>query len=155
MDTLVLAVLQYLHILCAIFWFGSVLYADFVLAPAFKEAGREHSLAVGGAAMRIGDRIILPVAGLTILLGFLRGAAEGTVTHFGTLYSWTWLVALFLGIGLMLWGTRVTAPAGKRVMETPPGPAYDEAFGRARLVATIEILGFLAIVVLMIAMAFE
>ena len=155
MGTLGLAVLQYLHVICAIFWFGSILYGDFVLAPAFQVAGREPSAAVGAAAMRIGDRIIIPIAGLTILLGFLRGAAEGTVTQFGTLYSWTWAVSLLVGVGLMLWGIRVTSPTARRVMAMGPGPEFDEQFRRARTVASIEVLGFLAIIGLMIAMAFE
>lgn len=153
--TLALAVLQFLHVLCAMFWFGSLLYMDLVLAPALMEAGADHGAAVGGVAMRMTDRVIAPAAGLTILLGILRGAAAGTVTHFGTLYSWTWLAALVLGIGLMLWGTRVSSPTAKRVMAMSPGPGFDAAVRRARSLATIEILGFLVIIVLMIAMAFE
>ena len=68
-----------LHMLFAIFWFGGTLFVNFVLGPA---TARTSPAAAGEMGAQIGiqaTRVIPPVAGLAILLGFLRGTVWGPI----------------------------------------------------------------------------
>jgi uncharacterized membrane protein len=99
----VIVVLQWLHVLFGVFWFGSQLYFDLTVRPAaarLDEAARvEFDRQTGTGRAR---QITVVAATGTVLLGFLRGVVGGVVDVLGTPYGITWLAALGIGTFMML-----------------------------------------------------
>ncbi len=166
MDWLLFAV-QWLHVILAILWFGSVLYADVVLAPAFAtlpiSIQRSAMAAIGVRA----TRIIPPAAGLVILLGIIRGTVFGQVRSIEALtttYGVTLLLSFALAAGTFIYGVRVIGPTLDRIgaiseadavnPDGSPTPAALLLIGQAKRNGVIELLLFLAIFTCMILMRF-
>jgi hypothetical protein len=166
MDWLTIVV-QWLHILLAIFWFGGALYSDFVLVPALSTLSlptqREVGVAIGARAVRI----IPAVAGGVILLGIIRGTVLGNVKSLGDLgspYGITWLVALIVAIATFWWGLRVITPAIDRLNAVPETQALGpDGNPSAELTArlddlkrkiSLELIGFVVILACMVLMRF-
>jgi uncharacterized membrane protein len=166
MDWLQFAV-QWLHVFLGIFWFGSTLYVDFILIPGLQTLApgkaREAGAAVGAQAFRI----IPAVAGLTILLGVIRGTAFGpikSIGDLGTTYGITWLVALVAAIATLYWGLRVLTPAVEKLNAVPdseatqadgtPSPRLAAIIDDIKRKARLELIGFLVIFTAMILMRF-
>ena len=166
MDWLQFAV-QWLHVFFGVFWFGSTLYVDFILIPGLQTLSpgkaREAGAAVGARAVKV----ILPVAGLTILLGVIRGTAFGPIKSLedlGTTYGITWLVALVAAIATLYWGFRVLTPAVEKLDAVPdseatqadgtPSPRLAAIIDDIKRKAGLELIGFLIIFTCMILMRF-
>jgi len=160
-------IVQWLHVFFAIFWFGAVLYSDFILIPAIQSLPlpkqREFGSAVGARAVRV----ILPVSGLVILLGIVRGTLFGPIKSLDVLtstYGLTWLFALVAAIATFFWGYRVITPAIERLNEVSEGEAtLPDGTPSPRLAAIIadikrktllELVGFFLIFTAMILMRF-
>src|SRR5690348_8230798 len=90
-------IMQWLHVILGIMWFGSSLYATFVLFPALANVPLGEQQKVGGILGQQTAKVIGPVAGGVVLIGFLRGTFFGSLhsldTVFGTSYGLTWLVS--------------------------------------------------------------
>lgn len=154
MPTWLLGVIEYLHILSAVFWFGSVLFADVVIAPVVRAIPLDVVMPVLGP---LGDRVrpmVRAAGGLTVILGLLLGIGNGVLSILGSAYGITWVIAFALGIGLVLWGILVSEPATRRPTEIEMGPTYETAVRSALRILAIELLGFLAILGPMVAMKF-
>ena len=152
------ASVQWLHILFAIFWFGSTLFTDFVLMPAvmaMSPAGqRELGQRIGPIAARIEPR----AAAATIVLGALRGTVFGPVqspSALGTAYGLTWLVSLLLAVGLFAFGEWVLTPAVARIPRAATPEEQARLVGQVRRHALTQLAGFLLILVAMVAMHYE
>jgi hypothetical protein len=158
---------QWLHVILAILWFGSVLYADVVIVPAFMTLPVNIQRAAAAAIGVRANRVIPPVAGLVILLGILRGTVFGPVRSIDALlttYGLTWLLALVLAIGTFMYGMRVVGPTLERIgriseadavnPDGSPTPAALALLGQAKRNGVIELLLFLAIFTCMILMRF-
>src|SRR5258708_3905568 len=93
--------LLYLHIIGAIFWFGSGLFLQLVLAPALRgwqfEAQKPLLIAISG---RYG-KVVGPLAGLTVLFGILRGLVAGVFGNLGSPYGLTFLASI-VGAGFLI-----------------------------------------------------
>lgn len=108
-------VLQYLHVLFGIFWFGSQMYFELTVRPAAAAldptARAEFDRRTGTGRAR---RITVFVATATVALGAIRGIAGGVLDQLTTLYGMTWLAAFAIGAFMMLsvwtrgFGGRVT-----------------------------------------------
>jgi len=150
-----LAALQWLHIFGGIFWFGSVLTADFILLPTLRnlraETREEFFRAfVNGA----GPKIVAWIAAGTIALGVIRGIVGGVLGNLPSPYGVTWIAAFVVGSTLLFLGTRILTPAARRLIELPQGPEFEEGLGRLRRLTLTELTGFMLILGLMIAMRF-
>lgn len=150
-------VVQWLHVLGAVFWFGGTLFSNFVVIPAVRSmsvpAQREFGNAMGRTA-----RIIQPVAYATILLGILRGTVFGPIKGadvlFGTAYGWTWLAALVVAVALIGYGQVVLDRFRERISAaTSPEEAGALMAQAPRLFGT-ELLMFFVVFTLMILMRF-
>jgi hypothetical protein len=166
MDWVLFAV-QWLHVILAILWFGSVLYSDFVLIPALNTLPLPTQRQVGAAIGARANRIIPPVAGAVILFGIIRGTVLGQVQSLEALttpYGITWLVSLVLAIGTFMYGLRVIKPSLDRLGSIPDSEALNpDGSASATLTALIaavkrhvllELGLFLAIFTGMILMRF-
>ncbi len=115
--------MQWLHVLLAIFWFGSILYADVVLIPTLMKLPTEqHRTFAIPLGLRT-DRVLLPVSLLVLVLGLLLGTVFGDVQSFtflfGTAYGITFLIAFLGTAALILWGNLVSGRAVKRQNASP------------------------------------
>ncbi|HET7678258.1 MAG TPA: hypothetical protein VFK38_10460 [Candidatus Limnocylindrales bacterium] len=159
---------QWLHVLCGVFWFGGTLYVNFVAIPALRRARPEQAREVTRHLNRQGERVLVPVALATIALGFLRGTVFGPVQSveflFGTAYGWTWLFGLTAAIATLAWGSRVLVPAANRLVDDDaawtttadgkPTPEAQAAVAPVVRIALLELVGFAAIFTAMILMRF-
>jgi uncharacterized membrane protein len=158
---------QWLHVLFGIFWFGAVLYADFILIPAITTLPITSQREIGGAIGARAAKIITPVAGLVILLGLIRGTVFGPIKTFDALtttYGLTWVFALIVAVVTFLWGTRVIVPAIERMnaisvadavqADGTPAPNLVAAIDRVKRVTVLELIGFFVIFTCMILMRF-
>jgi uncharacterized membrane protein len=154
MPVWVLAVLQWLHVFFGIFWFGAVLTLDFIVIPTVMTVSPAVQQAFGGALGKRAPKVITPVAGMTILLGLIRGIAGGVLGNLGSAYGLTWIAALVLGTGLLVFGLRFITPAAEKIQETAPGPEFDAAVEHIKRLTISELVGFALILTFMIAMRF-
>ena len=148
----VLSVLLYVHVLGAIFWFGSGLTLQLVFIPALGtmpyEAQHPWLQALGGNY----SRIIGPVGGLTILFGILRGAFAGVFGSLNTPYGITFVVAFVLAIPVIIVGARFIGPTTEKLAAAA---SRDEVLALAKQVSRygrVEAGGMLLMLVLMVAM---
>lgn len=161
-------VVQWLHVLLGIFWFGATLYSDFILIPALTTLPIKQQREVGGLIGARASKILIPVAGAVILLGIIRGTVFGPIKSLdflvGTPYGLTWLVALILAAGTFYWSFRVIVPAIDRMnairiedavgTDGTPAPALVAAIDRIKRVVSLELIGFFVIFTCMILMRF-
>ena len=157
-------VVQWLHVLLGIFWFGNSLAADFIVIPAISRLPivrqREIGSLLGGRATPI-FRFVVP---LIIILGFLRGTVFGPIKSveiaLTTAYGMTWLVALVVTIGLYIWAFTVLDRALRALSDTPLAPdgsattEVEAATNRVKRLVGLELLGFFVIFTCMILMRF-
>lgn len=163
-----LIIIQWVHVLLGIFWFGSTLYLDVVVIPAVMTLPLEQQRTVSKPLTTFSERVIIPAAILVIILGLVRGTIFGPVQSwsflFGTAYGLTFLLAGLSAIATLLWGHFVVAHAARRLDTFPladvmkSGGTVALAFAaqvqRVKLLALLELLGFFVIFTCMILMRF-
>jgi uncharacterized membrane protein len=163
MDWLVVIV-QWLHVLLAILWFGNSLSLATITIPAINRLPLVRQQEIGAELGEQGLRVIDIAGPAVILLGFIRGTFLGQIHDvddlLGTAYGLTWLVALVLAIATFLWGRFVIVPSTRLLSKAavnPDGtatPDLEAALARAKTVTVLELVGFLAIFTCMILMRF-
>jgi uncharacterized membrane protein len=99
-------IVQWLHILSGVIWFGGYILIDFALWPALlRRPAAEARMTFAALEKYIGPLMSLS-GSLVVLFGIVRGAALGPIKSldalFGTAYGVTWLVALALALFLSL-----------------------------------------------------
>ena len=148
----VLAVLLYVHVLGAIFWFGSGLMLQFVFIPALRDLPYEAQHPWLQALSANYSRIIGPVGGLTILFGILRGIFAGVLGTLNTPYGITFVVAFVLAIPVIAVGARFIGPTAQKLAAAG---TRDEVLTLATQISRygrIEASGMLVMLALMVAM---
>jgi uncharacterized membrane protein len=158
------AVVQWMHVLLGVLWFGTVLSLDVIVIPAINRlpivTQRDISSQIGARATPI-FKVVVPAI---ILLGIVRGTVLGPIKDLdallGSAYGWTWLASLVLTLGVYAWGFRVLEPALNRMAAAPvgpegmPTPALVAATDRVKALVGVELVGFLLIFTCMILMRF-
>jgi uncharacterized membrane protein len=95
--------LQVLHLLCAIFWFGSLLYTELILWPRMRAAGLIESVQREIRYSRgVRQMMAISIVG-TIVLGFLRGIAGGVLERLFTPYGAMFVAAAIVGTAMLVW----------------------------------------------------
>jgi uncharacterized membrane protein len=147
-------VLQWLHVLGGIFWFGSAMMTDFVLVPMLKAVPIEARQAwLKVFASRYG-RIVGPVGGFTILFGILRGAFGGVFSVIGSAYGLSWIAAIVVGVAVAGIGGALIGPTAEKMAVAKGDEEMVPLFKRITGYGRIEVAGFLILFSLMIAMRF-
>ena len=163
MPTWLIIVVQWLHVLFAIFWFGSRFVVTFILLPAMRRVKQSEQAAFLGELIRHFVRVEPALGIATIVLGFLRGTVFGVVTDagvaLGTPYGRTWTVALALGLVAAALGGAVGAnfTALRAIPVAADGssqPAFDAQIGRTLTFSYASFAVFLAIFTCMILLRF-
>ncbi len=118
MDPLVVGIVHWLHVFLGIFWFGTILYTRIVLFPAFQTLPPD-TVATVRKAMVSGNaqRWTLVFSWGTVILGVIRGAANGVLGQLGTAYGITYLAALAIGVFMLalLYAPFFGAPIWRKV----------------------------------------
>ena len=166
MDWVIVAV-QWLHVVLGVFWFGAVLYSDFILIPALNTLPLPTQRTVGAALGARANRILPPVAIAVVLLGIVRGTVFGPIKSLEALatpYGITWLVALVVTIVTIAFAIRVLAPALERLGTIPESealnpdgsatPALTTLIARVKRLSFLELGLFIAIFTCMILLRF-
>ncbi len=159
-----IVVVQWLHVLLGILWFGNALVLAVIVIPALNQLPIVRQREIGGAIGLRSNRIFQVVVPLIIVLGVVRGTALGPIRSvdvlFATAYGLTWLVALGVTTATYLWGLFVIVPGVEAMSHAPlnaDGTATAElvaATDRAKRLVLLELIGFLAIFTCMILMRF-
>lgn len=108
MGLTLLVVVQTLHILMGIAWFGGYIFMDFVLWPMLLRRPPAEAQATFAALAPATGRLMAASGSLVVLLGIVRGTVLGPIKSlddlFATPYGVTWLIALLLALVLTVWG---------------------------------------------------
>ena len=157
-------VVQWLHVLFGILWFGNALVLAAIVIPALNGLPIVRQREIASAIGLRSNRIFQIVVPLIILLGFVRGTVLGPIRSaeilLGTAYGLTWLVALVVTTATYLWGLFVIVPSLARMERAPLNPdgtatvELAAATDRVKRLVMFELLGFFAIFTCMILMRF-
>jgi uncharacterized membrane protein len=154
-----LIVIQWLHVFLGVFWFGTILYVDFILLPTLNRLPLQEQQKVGGLLGPRTSRVLVPVGVTVVLLGFLRGTVFGRLHSLdavvGSAYGVTWLISLLFGISVIIWGLIVLIPRAEALNTAKSAEVYGEIVKQLRIRILIELLGFVAIFTCMILMRFD
>jgi uncharacterized membrane protein len=146
------SVLLYLHIVGAIFWFGSGLFLQFVITPALVnmqfEAQKPLLLAIAG---RYG-KVVGPIGGLTILLGILRGISTGVLGNLGSPFGLTYVASIVGAVVVIVIGARFIGPTAEKMAAQTTREGVVEQAGRISQYGRYEAGGMLVMLALMVAM---
>jgi len=157
-------IVQWLHVLLGITWFGYSLALAIFFIPAVSRLSiptqREIGAALGERATPIIDVIAPTILVLGVIRGTLLGPIDSLADLFGTAYGITFVVALLAIVATFLWGRIVIVRAIDELAVAPltadggPTPELDAALARAKRVAGLELVGFMVIFTCMILMRF-
>src|SRR5206468_5086044 len=148
----VLGVLLYIHVLGAIFWFGSGLMLQVVFIPALGTMPYEAQHPWLQALSANYSRIIGPIGGLTILFGILRGALAGVFGSLNTPYGITFVVAFVLAIPVIIVGARFTGPTAQKLAAAGSRDEVVALVKRISRYGRIEAAGMLVMLVMSVAL---
>lgn len=153
-----LILVQWLHVVSGILWFGGTLYIDLVLIPALMPLAREKKQEVAARISPLTTRVLRPAAIVVIVLGFVRGTFLGQLHTIpdvvSTSYGRTWLVALIGALALFAFIEVVLDPAVRRLNTAKTDAEFDARLGRVTALSVVELIGFVAIFTCMILMRF-
>jgi uncharacterized membrane protein len=144
--------LLYLHILGAIFWFGSGLFLQHVVVPSLERLPFEGQKSLLGSIAERYGRYIGPLALLTVLLGILRGLSVGVLGILDTPYGITWLASIAGAIAVIGIGVRFVGPTAARMAAASSREELLGHAARIRRYGGAERAGMLGMLVLMVAM---
>jgi uncharacterized membrane protein len=146
------SVLLFVHILGAIFWFGSGLFLQFVIVPALVgmpfEAQKSFLVAL---AARYG-KIIGAVAGVTILFGIGRGIAAGVFGNLGSPYGLTFLASIVGAVIVSVIGAGLMGPTVAKMAAAATREEVNNLATRIRGYGRYDTGGMLVLIGLMVAM---
>jgi uncharacterized membrane protein len=153
---------EWIHILLGIFWFGSALYANLILAPVVMRLGPSVRRELLTGMLGRASVVLVWTGYLTVTAGFLRGTVFGRIQStdvlFGTRYGIVWLAALGVGIFLALWSHLVLSRSARKMLAVPQPatasgpPAAPRPDPMPRIV---EMVGFFVLFTLMIVLKFS
>lgn len=135
-------VVQWLHVLLGIMWFGTVLYNAVILVPAVSALPLGRQREIGRVLAPHAVKVIRPVAAAVIVLGVLRGTVFGPIKSIDALatpYGITWSIALVLTLAAYAWGERLVGPALERMNGLPESEALrPDGQPTSRLAAAVD-----------------
>lgn len=155
-------VIEWIHILLGIFWFGSALYATVVLAPVVMGLGPSVRRELLTALMGRASLVLVWAGYLTVTAGFIRGTVFGRIQStdvlFGTRYGVVWLAAFGVGVFLALWSHLVLRRSALKMITMPAPGAMPAGAMPARpdpIPRIVEMVGFFVLFTFMIVLKFS
>lgn len=128
---LVLVLVQWLHILCGIIWFGGYIFLDFAVWPALLRRPAAEAQAASESLGKASQPLMILGGNTVVLLGILRGTLLGPIKSFaflfGSAYGFTWLAALVLALALSYWRGQLAYPLAGTHLGRRPHPGWSRA----------------------------
>jgi putative copper export protein len=166
---LFVVIVQWLHVLAAVLWFGGAVFLSLLLMPTFPVLPPEQQRRFGRALTAKTGPFFQVAAIVVLLMGIIRGTLLGPIKGvdvlFGTVYGQIWLAALILTIGLVVLGARFVGPTAERMYQDdslwdfgpgqPPPAGLMAHVQLLRTLSIIDLLGFLIVFTLMIMLRFS
>jgi uncharacterized membrane protein len=146
------SVLLYLHIVGAIFWFGSGLFLQFVIVPALMSMPFEGQKPFLVALASRYGKVIGPIGGLTVLLGILRGISSGVLGNLGSPYGLTYLASILGAVFVIVVGARFIGPTAEKMAAAATREDVNSLASRIRGYGRYDTGGMLVLIGLMVAM---
>lgn len=161
-------IVQWLHVLTGIFWFGGTLYLNFVVIPSIGVLSIPDQRKLSERIGHLSERTIAPAATLVILLGLVRGIVFGPVRSvdflFGTPYGITFFIGFLAAVATYFWGLLVVNGTAKKLSAVPlqadgtfdakSQTLFNQRLNSLKTLALLELLGFFSIFTCMILMRF-
>ena len=94
--------LHAIHLVCAIFWFGSYMWSEVILWPLMKKAGILAEVQ-GGLRSVYGRQLQAGAIFGTVIIGFFRGVAGGVFDRIYTPYGVMFLTSAVVGVWMLAW----------------------------------------------------
>lgn len=161
-------VVQWLHVILAITWFGAVIYNDFILIPAITTLPYREQRTAGTAIGNQAAKVITAASAGVIVLGILRGTVFGRIRSLDVLttpYGIAWTLALVVSIVTFFWGIKVIVGALKRfnafdldqavMPDGSQNPVMVALINDIKVKSMLELLFFFVIFTCMIFMRFN
>lgn len=150
-----LMILVGFHVLCGVFWLGSVLFVDFILMPTISSLGPQDQAKVMNPLGKRGGQVLMPVSILTAISGIALGISTGVMDRLSTPYGWTWMAAIVITCGLVYWGIGVITPAERKLKTYTPGtPEFAGQLAKFKSLIMIELFAMLLLFIFMVLMRF-
>ena len=146
------SVLLFVHILGAIFWFGSGLFLQLVMLPAIRGMQFDEQKSIFTALAGRYGKIIGPVGGLTVLFGFLRGLVAGVFGNLGSAYGITFLAAIAGAVFVIVVGARFIGPTAEKLAHATSREDVLQLADKIQGYGRYDIGGMLVMIGLMVAM---
>jgi putative copper export protein len=147
-----LSALLYLHVLAAVFWFGSSLTLHLVFFPILNRLPFEAQLPWMQALSTRYGPVIGPVGGATVLFGVLRGIFSGVLGVLNTPYGITWLASIALVIPVIFVGAGLVGPTATKMAATVQRDEFARLGSLVRRYGRFELAGFSVMLALMVAL---
>jgi uncharacterized membrane protein len=149
-ELLMLAVLQFLHILSGTVWAGGTLLFTFVVEPALLSLDDTADKPVRASVARYAPRLMAPFGALLFITGIGRVAASGMVTSFadlGSTYVLLAALALIITLAVTIAGGRYRARVD--ALLASGGDHREKLRAMWRVEAVMTAVGVLAIIAIM------
>lgn len=147
--------LQGLHVLFGVLWFGSALFHNLIVMPAIGRMDSKHQSSINKALSTSVVKFMVTVATLTIVFGVLLGFSGHIWSQLGSRYGLTFLGALIAATVTYFWGMLLIAPNTKKLdTSLPNSPEYFAALRRVKLFSASELGLFGIVFVIMIMLRF-
>ena len=121
MSTTLVQVVQWLHILSGITWFGGYIFMTFAVWPILLRRPVPEARSFLTELAQPVSKLMMVSGTLVLLLGILRGTVFGIIRSFDVLfttsYGLTWLAALVLTIILTVHGAISSKNMEERIWE--------------------------------------
>lgn len=149
-------VLQGLHVLFGILWFGGAVYGTFVVVPAANKIDPVHANAFTASYGKFAEKYMMPVSILTLVFGIILGFPLNAWASIGTTYGTTYLIAFLVALVVFFWGLLMIAPLAKRLNGVGQGsPEFVVIVDKLKKYGSMEMLGFLILFIFMVALRFN
>jgi uncharacterized membrane protein len=165
----VAVILRMIHIVCGVYWAGTLLFVATLLQPSVADAGPEGGKVMQALMRRRFLEIVPVMAVLTILSGLelYRRVSGGFATAWMasrpgltlTIGALAAIVAFTIGMSVLRPAAKRMGPLAQRAQQLPEGPERDASLaevGRLRRRTALGgrwVAGFLAIAVIGMAVA--
>jgi len=150
--------LEYLvgfHVLCGVFWLGSVLFFDFVLMPVLSTLEPKYQSAVMKPLGKRVSPVMITVSTLTILSGIGIGLKAEIFDKLSTTYGTYFIISLCMAVVLWFWGLLVLTPIERKLRQYEEGtPEFSKQLTLLKSMVLVELIGMLILFVFMVLMRF-
>jgi hypothetical protein len=157
-------IVQWLHVLLAIYWFGGTLYLNTIVIPTLIKLPVGQQRPVTGGISAKANKIFPIVQTLVIVFGVLRGTVFGPINKasdlFETAYGIRFTLSLVLTIVLAGVAHLGTGRSARKLADFPlaeiekgSGPVYDAFMaqtGKVKMFSILSLVLFVIIFTLMI-----